>query len=145
MKKEIIPKGLRKEVADRAKDRCEYCLMPSALATYKLQVDHIIPEKQKGPTTSDNLALACKPCNCKKGYSVVRYYYESSKAVMLYNPRKQAWADHFELLNSGEIKCLTETGTATAEVLDFNIQARIEFRERMISNGLLDLREGPPG
>ncbi len=76
---------------------------------------------------------------------MVRYYYESSKAVMLYNPRKQAWADHFELLNSGEIKCLTETGTATAEVLDFNIQARIEFRERMISNGLLDLREGPPG
>ena len=126
-------------VADRAGNRCEYCLMPAELAFYKLQVDHITPEKQDGPTILENLAMACKPCNCYKGYSVVRYYYDTGKIVELYNPRKQEWVDHFRLLITGEIIGLTDTGTATAEVLNFNLTPRVEFRERMISNGALKI------
>ena len=63
--------------------------MPPELASYSLQIDHIIPESQEDPTIEENLVLACKPCNCKKGVSIVRYYYNSGKLVMLFNPRKQ--------------------------------------------------------
>lgn len=139
MKKQPISKELRQQVTDRASDRCEYCLIPSNLAFYRLQVDHIIPERQEGPTTLENLALACKPCNCKKGYSVVRFYYDSGKSVRLFNPRNQIWKQHFELLTSGEIKCLTETAVATAEMLDFNNKARVEFRGKMIANKQLEV------
>lgn len=139
MKKAKIPVSLRELVIERAHNRCEYCLIPSDLAFYKLEIDHITPEKQNGPTVSENLALACKPCNCNKGYSVVRYYYESGKTVALFNPRKQEWADNFSLLPTGEIIGLTDIDTATAEVLNFNLVPRVEFRERMLSNGILTI------
>lgn len=126
-------------VSERARGCCEYCLVPREAATFSLQIDHIIPERQFGPTDVRNLALACKPCNCKKGYSVVRHYYDSGKTVLLFNPRTQVWADHFKLLSSGEIKCLTEVGIATAEMLDFNHETRVVFRERLLANGLLEL------
>lgn len=37
-------------VKERAKYRCEYCLMPEKDAFYKHQVDHIISIKHKGET-----------------------------------------------------------------------------------------------
>lgn len=106
--------------------------MPARLATYSLQIDHIISEKQRGPTISENLALSCKPCNANKGASVVRYYYDSGEVVLLFNPRKDKWTDHFRMESSGRVIGLSKTGLATIDVLDLNAAPRIQFRKDFI-------------
>jgi hypothetical protein len=34
---------LRKVVSERAKNRCEYCLLPEKLALHRHEPDHIVP------------------------------------------------------------------------------------------------------
>src|SRR5436309_1771575 len=51
--------ALEQAVWTRAGNACEYCCMPQALYRIPFQIDHIIAEQHGGPTTLDNLALAC--------------------------------------------------------------------------------------
>ncbi len=44
---------------------CQYCGM--SLGLNNSTVDHVIPRSQGGGTSWDNVALACHPCNRKKG------------------------------------------------------------------------------
>ncbi len=46
----------------RDKFACQYCGSPKDL-TY----DHVMPRRQGGRTTWENIATACAPCNMKKG------------------------------------------------------------------------------
>ena len=46
----------------RDKFECQYCGSPA-----NLTFDHVIPRRQKGRTTWENVATACLPCNLKKG------------------------------------------------------------------------------
>lgn len=46
----------------RDKFQCLYCG-----STDHLTFDHVIPRRQKGRTTWENVATACLPCNLKKG------------------------------------------------------------------------------
>lgn len=50
----------------RARDRytCQYC---GVRFPRQLEVDHIIPQSQGGPTTPDNLVASCHDCNQNKG------------------------------------------------------------------------------
>ena len=57
----------RRQVEERAHQRCEYCLLSQELAASTHQVDHVIAEKHGGQTTLDNLALSCTVCNRRKG------------------------------------------------------------------------------
>lgn len=44
---------------------CQYCgIQPPSK---ELTVDHVIPRSQGGEMTWDNVVIACKPCNNKKG------------------------------------------------------------------------------
>lgn len=44
---------------------CQYCgIQPPSK---ELTVDHVIPRSQGGEMTWDNVVIACKPCNHKKG------------------------------------------------------------------------------
>jgi len=61
-----IPAELRRLVYERARGRCEYCLIPETVVLVSHQVDHIIAEKHGGLTEADNLALSCA-CNKHKG------------------------------------------------------------------------------
>jgi 5-methylcytosine-specific restriction endonuclease McrA len=54
-----IPATLRREVIERAGNRCEYCLLSVQIAFYPHEVDHVIAEKHGGATELDNLAFAC--------------------------------------------------------------------------------------
>lgn len=36
-----------------------------------MEYDHVIPEALGGPTVADNLVLACKPCNRRKGANLL--------------------------------------------------------------------------
>lgn len=135
MKKERISNELRKVVADRAGNRCEYCLVPDSASILALQIDHIIPERQDGPTILENLALACRSCNVAKGYNVVKYYYETGKTVLLFNPRKEIWTNHFTLQETGIIASLTDKGAATVDILRLNEDIRVEGRLIQIAYG----------
>jgi hypothetical protein len=95
------------------------------------QIDHIISEKHGGPTTAENLALACLFCNVNKG-SDIGSRDDKGAFVRLYNPRMDPWADHFAF-RGAIIEGLTAVGTVTARLLRFNEEARIEEREATIS------------
>src|SRR3546814_6437023 len=46
----------------RDKFSCQYCGV-----TNDLTFDHVVPRRQGGRTTWENVATACSPCNLKKG------------------------------------------------------------------------------
>ena len=65
MKKERIPKNLRRMVIDRDGRRCVYC--DEDLTDAEIHLDHVIPESKGGPTNLANLQVTCRKCNTSKG------------------------------------------------------------------------------
>jgi 5-methylcytosine-specific restriction endonuclease McrA len=45
--------------------RCQYC--GEAFASRELTIDHVLPRSKGGPSTWENLVIACGPCNRRKG------------------------------------------------------------------------------
>lgn len=131
-----ISDKLRQIVFERARNRCEYCLMPQANRTVKHQIDHILSFQHGGRTISENLALACPQCNKHKGANVASYDLETGNLVPFFNPRTQIWTEHFQIDETGEIEPLTAEARVTAEILQFNNLARIEERRGMIAEGI---------
>lgn len=129
-----VPDRLRHEVRDRARGRCEYCLLHEDDAIYPHEPDHIVAEKHNGPTTLDNLAWACFLCNRFKGTDLSSIDPATNKPAYLFNPRKHQWKRHFHL-NGGRIEPLTACGRATASLLQFNTLANITERLRLIAIG----------
>lgn len=132
---ETISSALRQLVFERAAGRCEYCLLPQAIAAHKHEPDHIIPKQHDGQTTADNLALACARCNRYKGSNVGSFDPETGQLVPFYHPRRQAWAVHFRLENA-RIEPLTPEGRVTVKMLHFNDADRVEERQRLIEVNL---------
>jgi 5-methylcytosine-specific restriction endonuclease McrA len=83
-KKRAIPQAVRREVCIRAgavfghvvNIKCAYCPKVGRVSwryTYgwpqivDLELDHVIPERHSGPSTADNIVLACRRCNRRKG------------------------------------------------------------------------------
>lgn len=128
---ETISVALRQFTFERAKGRCEYCLLSQMVAAHKHEPDHIIPKQHDGETTADNLALACARCNRYKGYNVGSYDPETGALVPFYNPRTQEWSTHFQL-EGGIIQPLTAEGRVTIKMLHINDPERVEERERLI-------------
>jgi hypothetical protein len=61
-----IPAALRRLVVQRVENRCEYCKLSQAGQTATFHIDHVTPVAAGGPTTADNLALACVACSLHK-------------------------------------------------------------------------------
>ena len=55
-----ISVGLRRFVAERAQQRCEYCGLAQEGQEATFHIDHIVPRKTGGQTIEENLALALK-------------------------------------------------------------------------------------
>ncbi len=121
-----IPDALRREVVERAKQRCEYCLIQQSQRLFAHEIDHIIAEKHGGDTRSENLSLACSECNRFKGSGLCSFDTITQTIVPLFNPRSEVWGGHFRIVD-GVIEALTPTGRVTARLLQFN---RIETIER---------------
>ena len=87
-RKAVIPQAVRRAVARRygcppggkIQVPCHYCGAPGQISWQMLhsgrpgawvhfghELDHRIPEFHGGPTTAENIVLACQPCNRKKG------------------------------------------------------------------------------
>lgn len=130
-----ISASLRRLVIERAAGRCEYCLIHQAFSPYTHEVDHLIARKHGGQTVAGNLALACLPCNRRKGSDLTAIDPVSNEIVLLFNPRVQSWADHFAL-EGARVVGLTPTGRATVSLLALNAPIRLVERQALIAQGL---------
>ncbi len=121
-----IDAALRRFVRQRAADHCEYCGLHQAdLPFVMLHVDHVISKQHLGSDEADNLCLACHWCNFNKGTNIATR--ESAALVPLFNPRTQAWDEHFAL-SRGRIVGLTPIGRGTVRLLDMNDEDRRQIR-----------------
>jgi hypothetical protein len=125
-----VPDGLRLLVWQRARGRCEYCLIAEAEFLFPHQIDHIRAAQHGGPTIAQNLALACPDCNRHKGPNLSSVDPDSNEAAWLFNPRLHRWTDHF-VLDGPLVKGLTPTGRATVFLLNFNTQGRVRLRQQL--------------
>jgi hypothetical protein len=124
-----IPDILRGLVRERARNRCEYCLIAEVLVTLH-EPDHIIAVQHRGATAPDNLALACFDCNRWKGPNISSVDPETGRVVPLFHPRRGKWTKHF-LLNGALILGRTAIGRATVELLRFNDPRRVRVRAEL--------------
>lgn len=131
-----ISADLRRLVAARADNLCEYCLIHESDTFLGCQVDHIISEKHGGPTDAENLAFACVICNRRKGSDIGSIAPHSRIFTRFYNPRTDHWAEHFSLSEDCRvIKPLTEIGIVTERILGFNDADRQLERETLRTIG----------
>lgn len=132
-------KSLVQEVWRRARDTCEYCRMPQSYYRTRHQIDHVIAENHGGPSTSDNLCIACFPCNNHKGTNIAGIDPETGEIVRLFHPRTDRWEEHFEW-DGPALRGKTPIGRATIQVLAINHPDAVAVREALILEGVF-----PPG
>lgn len=126
---------LRQFVIQRAKERCEYCLLPQTVSTIPYQIDHII-SKQHGGTDDDyNLALCCPVCNRYKGPNIATLDPDTRDFIGFFNPRQHNWGEHFRI-ERGVIMGLTLQGQATVTIFRLNEPLRVTERLNLIKLGL---------
>jgi hypothetical protein len=120
--------SVRRLVRDRAGQQCEYCGLAETHVYIPHHIDHIRSKQHGGDDSLLNLALACQGCNLKKGSNLAGIDPESGTMVALFNPREQAWTEHF-VFQGAFIRGLTPVGRATVQVLDMNARERVKIRE----------------
>ncbi len=135
-----IPASLRRQVVQRASDRCEYCGLSQAGQEAQFHVDHIKPVASEGLTTLENLALACVSCSLRKGAREEVVDPQTGKLVALFHPRRDLWEAHFKW-EALRIAGLTPTGRATLVALQLNRPLALAIREEETHRH----RHPPPG
>jgi hypothetical protein len=124
-------------VAHRAAHRCEYCHAPEAVFNFAFEVEHVRPQAEAGTDEENNLALACRSCNIFKAAHLTGFDEMTRGDVRLFNPRLDAWADHFEAVAAtGMIRGLTEVGRATVARLRMNRPQQLNARLQWMRLGL---------
>jgi len=122
---------VRLAVRLRARDACEYCLLP---AKGLFHVDHIIPPdlwidyaagdvpgltpvpERRGPDHLDNLAWCCPFCNGSKARRVTARI--GGQSQRLFDPRRDTWQEHFTFMHQYLFVIgVTPIGQATERVL----------------------------
>jgi hypothetical protein len=101
-----------------------------------MEVDHLIPEADGGPTEEANLWLACSLCNDHKNARSVAVDPETRQLVRLFDPRLQVWTEHFRWTEEGDrIVGLTPSGRATVAALNLNRPSLVRARQLWVSVG----------
>ena len=135
MSRTYISAALRQVIFTRADGRCEYCLYPQAAAFLAFQTEHIVAEKHGGATTADNLALACPLCNRYKGSDLGSLDPETGQLTPFFNPRTQAWHDHFGF-DGAKIIPRSAEGRVTVAILQLNHPDRVQERRLLMQAGI---------
>ena len=130
-----VSEKVRTEIELRAKGFCEYCRIAIEDTYFGGEIDHIISLKHRGQTESENLALACQPCNRNKGSDLGSISETSRTLIRFFNPRIDNWDEHFRVNSQAEIEPLTEIGKVTAFIFGFNDLERIAERKGLIDIG----------
>ena len=118
----------RQRVRQRAGNRCEYCQLKQELSPLAaLHVEHVVPRKHGGGDELENFALACIDCNLHKGSNVAGYDPLTQHLTPLFNPRQQAWSDHFRW-DGVLLVGTTAIGRTTVDVLCLNSEEQLQLR-----------------
>ncbi len=126
-----IPDSLVKQIRQRAGEACEYCRLPQESQEATFHVDHVLPRVQGGPTTLDNLALACVSCSLRKAARVTAVDPVDGQEVSLFHPREDKWNQHFVLTAEFHLEGRTATGRATVTALQMNRPAIVSIRREL--------------
>jgi HNH endonuclease len=130
--------SLRRRVEKRARWRCEYCHAPQRVSGYRFHIEHIIPTAQDGSDVFPNRALACATCNLAKADKMVGTDPQTLAEVGLFNPRTQAWQDHFRWAKDQHTLIgRSRTGRATVATLNMNSDLHQEARRLRFQTGWL--------
>lgn len=129
-----ISAGLHAEVVLRAGQRCEYCRLSQVGQEATFHIDHVVPGAAGGTTTANNLALACVSCSLRKWAKQTASDPDSGEEVPLFNPRTQAWAEHFRW-DGERVVPLTATGRATVTALAMNRPLIVAIRQEEAAHG----------
>jgi 5-methylcytosine-specific restriction endonuclease McrA len=119
---------LRRQVAQRANGRCEYCGWPDWLTPGSFNIEHIYPQVLGGTTEISNLAYSCSGCNNAKYDAIEALDPATGEMAPLYNPRLDKYEEHFWLTNNFELLGRTPTGRATIHRLHLNRSEVIRIR-----------------
>jgi len=126
-----VSRELRRQVIERAGNRCEYCQMPAQYDVAHFEIDHIRAQVHRGETVLENLAWACFRCNNGKGTNLAGIDPNTEKVEQLYHPRRDEWDEHFKW-DGPRLTGKTPVGRATIAVLNINAPSRIAFRQQLI-------------
>jgi hypothetical protein len=135
-----VNQALEQAVRARAGGLCEYCHAAERHYIERFQIDHVVARQHGGPTVSDNLALCCLPCNLKKGPNIGSIDPATGMRVDLFNPRQDAWNDHFEW-HGALLVARTPVGRATLNLLELNRATDVHVRQALLVEGEFP----PPG
>ena len=126
-----IPTRLIQEVRHRAREVCEYCLLPQSSQEATFHIDHVVPRLEAGETDAHNLALACVTCSLRKGARMSAIDPETQTAVRLFHPRQETWSEHLQLNDEFEFEGLSPSGRATIVALGMNRPAIVAIRKEL--------------
>jgi len=131
---------LKRQIAERAGHRCEYCCSPSRFSTVPLAIDHIVPVAKGGKTDLDNLALACHGCNGTKYTCTEAFDEVAGIETTLFHPRRHKWTEHFDWDEDFAVMVAkTPLGRATILRLQLNRIEVVNLRRLLLLIG-----EHPP-
>lgn len=109
--------------------------MPRSAAPFlRFHVEHIRAQQHVADDSPKNLALACPDCNRHKGPNLATLDPSSGGLVALFNPRTDAWDDHFRL-EGAVVGGRTPVGEATIRLLQMNSEERVEMRAQLLASG----------
>lgn len=136
MSSDYIPVELRRRVAEQARHRCGYCLTQEAVLGRSMEFDHLLPRSLGGPTTEDNLWLACSLCNGHKNNRFLVVDPETGVSVRVFNPRQEKWSEHFVWSEGAtRIDGTTAIGRATVAALQLNRPRLVLARRLWVAAG----------
>jgi hypothetical protein len=129
-----ISATLRRQVIDRAGNRCEYCRLAQTGQEATFHIDHVVPVVGGGKTAVENLALACVSCSLRKGGRMLSRDPQTGEHVVLFNPRVESWPTHFRWQGVW-IVGTTPAGRATVLALSMNRRLALAIREEEANRG----------
>jgi hypothetical protein len=129
-----MDRTLEELVWERARSRCEYCLMPQEYDGFTHEIDHVIAVKHGGRAAAGNLALACFPCNNHKGPNIAGIDPDGRKLTKLFHPRRHKWERHFRW-DGPYLAGKTAVGRVTIFVLEINHPERVRLRQSLLDEG----------
>jgi hypothetical protein len=133
MPSEKIPIAMRRVVALRAKNYCEYCRCPENIGTQGFTIEHIKPKQAGGETVLENLAWSCFGCNSHKHTKTFAINPETKLQVKLFNPRLQVWSEHFGWNSDFTLMVAkTDIGKATIKALILNRDGVVNLRRVLV-------------
>ncbi|MBI5385329.1 MAG: HNH endonuclease [Verrucomicrobia bacterium] len=130
----VVPAHLRRQVVQRAQNRCEYCGLAQVAQEATFHADHVIPVSAGGRTALENLALACVSCSLRKGARQTAIDPHTSREFPLFNPRRDSWRLHFRW-QGVRLLGISPTGRATVAALKLNRPVAQAIREEEATRG----------